>query len=454
MKACRVCGRLYPDDAGFCPADGQELYSATQVPVASDDQDARIGQLLCQRYQVRRVVADGGMGRVYEALDMAGQRNVAVKVLHPDIARDSVAVERFKREFEVSRQLPHTHIVEVTDFQATSDGSWALVMEFLYGEELRSTIKRQKVVKPARLVRMLSQVAIGLDAAHASKFVHRDLKPDNLFLCQTSIGDIVKILDFGSVKDKTSNAKKLTVMGTTIGSPFYMSPEQAQGLDTLDQRADVWALAAIAYECVAGTVPFKGINGPSILLEILTKEPPAPSVAGQGQKYPIPPGVDRAIAAALKKTASLRTPSVGAFADQMGAAYGLEGNHTQWALEPEETLDKLIASKMDALMAAPAPVPKKGDSPADSFFGEDDSLGQGMDGAFAHAGASAQAVGAVAPASAAAAPPITAPMSMRTSDMAIPGAVAGLPTNKVGWWLIPVVVVVAILLGVIIAWML
>jgi serine/threonine-protein kinase len=324
MKACRVCGRLYPDDAGFCPVEGQELYSATQVPVASDDEDPRIGALLCQRYQVRRVVADGGMGRVYEALDMVAQRNVAVKVLHPEIARDGVSVERFKREFDVSKQLPHAHIVEVTDFQATTDGSYALGMEFLYGEELRATLKRQHVLKPARLVRMVSQVAIGLDAAHAMKFVHRDLKPDNIFLCQTTVGDIVKILDFGSVKDKTSGAKKLTVMGTTIGSPFYMSPEQAQGLETLDQRADVWALAAIAYECAAGTVPFKGINGPSILLEILTKEPEVLSVAGKDQKYPIPPSMDRAIQAALKKTASLRTPSVGAFADQVGHAYGLE----------------------------------------------------------------------------------------------------------------------------------
>jgi serine/threonine-protein kinase len=236
-------------------------------------------------------------------------------------------------------------------------------------------------------------------------------------------------------------------MGTTIGSPFYMSPEQAQGLETLDQRADVWALGAIAYECVTGSVPFKGINGPSILLEILTKEPPVPSVAGQGQKFPIPPGVDRAIGGALKKTAALRTPSVGAFADQMGHAYGLEGDHLGWATETEEALDRLISSKLDALMTAPAPERKKGDA-ADSFFGEDDSLGAGMDGAFQHAAAS----GPTAPTGPMSARlPITAPMSMRTD----PGdsAIAGLPASKVGWWLVPVVVVVAILLGVLIAWL-
>jgi serine/threonine protein kinase len=450
MKACRVCGRLYPDEAGFCPIEGQELYSATQVPIASDDADPRIGALLCQRYQIRRVVADGGMGRVYEALDMVAQRNVAVKVLHPEVSRDTVAVERFKREFEVSKQLPHEHIVEVTDFQSTGDGSYALVMEFLYGEELRATLKRQKVIKPARVVRMLSQVAIGLDAAHGRKLVHRDLKPDNLFLCQTTIGDIVKVLDFGSAKDKAATAKKLTVMGTTIGSPYYMAPEQAQGLDTLDQRADVWAMAAITYECIAGSVPFKGHSGPAILLEILTKEPEAPSVAGKGQKHPIPPTVDRAIQAAMKKTASLRTPSIGALADQIGRAYGLEGDHLKWANAPEEELDALISAKLDGLMK-PLEATKPADSTADSFFGEGDSLGAGMDGAFA-----AAAPAGPAPHSAAAGGGsfVTAPMSARGTmpddSMLMP---AGMPSSRLGWWLVPVVVVVAILAGVLIAWL-
>src|SRR6188768_2983561 len=160
MKACPACGRLYPDDAGFCPVDGVQLTSATQVPVLADSQDARIGQLMCNRYQVRRVVADGGMGRVYEALDMQERRNVALKILHADVARDEVSVERFKREFQVSSTLPHQHIVEVLGFQPTHDGTYALVMEFLYGEELRSTLKREGVISPARVVRLLAQTAL------------------------------------------------------------------------------------------------------------------------------------------------------------------------------------------------------------------------------------------------------------------------------------------------------
>jgi serine/threonine-protein kinase len=372
MKACSSCGRLYPDDAGFCPVDGVKLTSATQVPVIGDSADVRVGQLFCNRYQIRRVVADGGMGRVYEALDMAERRNVALKILHAEVARDEVAVERFKREFQVSRSLPHAHIVEVLAFEPTHDGTYALVMEFLYGEELRATLKREHTISPARTVRMLAQVALALDAAHGLKLVHRDLKPDNLFLCQTREGDIVKILDFGSVKDKGESAKKLTVLGTTIGSPFYMSPEQAQGLDTLDHRADVWSLAAIAYECLTGRVPFAGNNGPSILLEILTKEPKPPSEVGKGHKHPVPTTLDRVMVQSFKKMAALRTPSVGALADAVAAAYGLEGGHAHWANVPEGEIAARIAEKLPSLMQAE--VPRAPADASDSFFGETGAL--------------------------------------------------------------------------------
>lgn len=373
MKACPTCGRLYPADAGFCPVDGSGLTSATQVPVAPDENDKRVGQLLKERYQIRRVVADGGMGRVYEALDMIERRNVAVKILHSEVARDPVQVERFKREFEVSRQLPHDHIVEVVDFTELSDGSYALVMEYLFGEELRQALDREKFISPGRLVRMISQVAIGLDKAHAKELVHRDLKPDNVFLCQTPEGDIVKLLDFGSVKDKAEGAKKLTIMGTTIGSPFYMSPEQAQGLDTLDQRADVWALGAILYESMVGKVPFYGGNGPQILLSILMKEA-TPASTVEGVKYPIPPGIDEVLGKAFKKTASLRYASVGELADAFGHGFGLTGDHRQWAATPEGDIRRLIEGRLDSLLSAPRAEIKK--TAQDDFFGDSDSLGE------------------------------------------------------------------------------
>ncbi len=322
MKSCPQCKRGFPDEAGFCPEDGSPLQTASMVPAATGD-DSRLGSLLAGRYEIRRVVADGGMGRVYEGIDKATQSRVAVKVLHADVAQDPVSLERFKREYEISSALPHDHIVKVLDFQRDPIADvWLLVMEFLDGEELRYVLKREKTIPPERVIRLLSQVAIGLDAAHARQIVHRDLKPDNLFLCGTRQGDVVKILDFGSVKDKSKDAKKLTALGTTIGSPYYMAPEQAQGLETLDARADVFALGAITYECLTGSVPFNGNNGPSILLAILTKDPEPASLRSADAKRPIPAAVDDVIESALAKNPNIRTTSVGELALALGKAYG------------------------------------------------------------------------------------------------------------------------------------
>lgn len=338
MKACRSCGRLFAGDAGFCPQDGTPLADAAAVRPPRDEGDERVGRVVRGRYQIWRVVADGGTGRVYEGLDRREHRHVALKILHSDVAADEVALARFEREFEVSRVLSHPHVVEVLDFGPTEDRSVVLVMEYLHGEGLRALLWRERALPPARLVRMVSQIALALDDAHARHLVHRDLKPDNLFISETSEGDQIKILDFGSVRDNAASARKLTVVGTTIGSPFYMAPEQAQGLDTLDHRADVWAMAAIVYECVTGQVPFTGTSGPSILLEILTREPTPPSRAAAGARYPVPSALDRVLAEAFRKHPEQRTPTAGAFADALGAAYGLDGDHHGWATAPQEIL--------------------------------------------------------------------------------------------------------------------
>jgi serine/threonine protein kinase len=197
---------------------------------------------------------------------------------------------------------------------------------------------------------MLSQVALGLASAHASKVVHRDLKPDNIFLCGTHEGDIVKILDFGSVRDNSENAKKLTVMGTTIGSPFYMAPEQAQGLPSLDHRADVWSLAAIAYECLTGTVPFRGATGPAILLAILTQEPVPPSEVRAHQQVPVT--LDPVMEEALTKDPDIRIKTISELAERVGHAFGLSGTHVEWAATPQEALRERIQSGLPAMLAA------------------------------------------------------------------------------------------------------
>ena len=425
--------RVFPDDAGFCPADGSALQFASLVPVVAGD-DPRLGTKLCDRYEIRRVVADGGMGRVYEGIDKQTQTRIAVKVLHSDVARDEVSLERFKREYEISSTLPHDHIVKVLDFQKDPTlGVWILVMEFLDGEELRFVLKREKMIPPERIVRMLAHVAIGLDAAHERQVVHRDLKPDNLFLVGTREGDVVKILDFGSVKDKNKDAKKLTVLGTTIGSPYYMAPEQAQGLETLDARAEVFALAAISYECMTGSVPFTGNNGPSILLSILTKDPDPPSTKSATAKYPIPASMDDVMEVALAKNPNIRTKTVGELATTVGRAYGLEGDHREWATVPAADLARRIA---EGLARAPVHVPKALEAAADPFAAPP-AVGPAMmpgHGAHAPPGAAQPSVnvhqGWAAP---------TYPV--QDEPMRVPGLDGGRPP-----WLVPVAVGIAALL--------
>ncbi len=330
VKGCPACYHLYPPNAGFCHIDGTELVALSRLSLPEDRDDSLIGTQVGGRYRVFRAIADGGMGRVYEGLDERARGVVALKVLHPEMARDSIATQRFAREFEVASQLRHPHIVNILDLRQTDDGRQVLVMEYLNGEEVRGVLKREGRLSPVRMIRMLSQVAQALDFAHERQWVHRDLKPDNIFLCQGQGGDDIKVLDFGSVKDRSAGAKQLTVMGTTIGSPFYMSPEQAQGLATVDARSDVWAMAAICYECVTGRVPFTGPHGPSVLLQILGADPEPPSRVAEGE-LGVPVALDEVMEGGLAKEPSARFAKVGDLANAVGRAYGLEGDHSQWA---------------------------------------------------------------------------------------------------------------------------
>ena len=181
----------------------------------------------------------------------------------------------------------------------------------------------------------------------------------------------MKILDFGSVKDKAENAKKLTVIGTTIGSPFYMAPEQAQGLETLDHRADVWALAAITYECLTGQVPFKGNSGPAILLEILTKNPRPPSELSPKGHFPIAPGLDAVMARAFQKAPITEySPSVN-WRTKLAWPMDLTETHKQWAARTQQDLEAVIVANLPQLMGQTT----ARDQVADSFFGGANDLG-------------------------------------------------------------------------------
>ncbi len=385
MRTCPSCHRLYREERGlsFCPVDDAALAAMGDAPPPGDPADERVGASLCDgRYIVYRRVADGAMGRVYQAFDRKAERSVAIKVLLPHVAKDTVALERFRREYELSRELPHDHIVEVLSHEKTEDGTVGIVMEYLEGEELRITLDRRRHLSPGEVVRLVSQMAMGLEAPHARKIVHRDLKPTNVFMCESEKfeGQVVKLLDFGSVRDNSEGAKKLTVKGTTIGLPAYMAPEQAQGLRSLDHRADVWSVASIAYEALTGQSPFAGPGEQAILRNIFTKDPDPPSVVGEA--LGVPPTVDEVLELGLTKDPALRTPSVSALADRLCAAYGLAGTHADWAYVPAGDLAKVIEKELPRVRAAwearqPPPSPEEA-----SAFTEDAVMGVPQKGWF------------------------------------------------------------------------
>jgi serine/threonine protein kinase len=357
VKGCAKCHRLYAEDSEVCPVDGQALESTDQLRPAPDPEDPRIGNTLCYgRYEVWRVLADGAMGRVYQALDTSRNRIVALKVLHARISEDQVALARFHREFEISARIAHEHVVEIYAFELDTTSNRVLVMEYLEGESLRLLLKRQRVLPPERVIRMLAQIAKALRIAHDLDLVHRDLKPDNIFLCASRDGDVVKILDFGSLRDNSLGAKRITIVGTTIGSPYYMAPEQAQGAAELDQRADVWSIAAIAYEALTGKRPFDGVGDGEILHNIIHRPHRLPSDVGKA--HGVPRGLDRVMDDALAKAPAKRLASIGELVDRVGHVYGFEGTHVDWAAMPEAELREQLRIALIARVSS-EPEPEK-----------------------------------------------------------------------------------------------
>jgi serine/threonine-protein kinase len=296
VKRCPECGSDFPLDAGFCPHDGKILVA---LPDESNP-DPRLGARVGERFVLVAIVADGANGRVYEARETTTRTKYAVKILHPHAAEDPTLVERFKREADTARQIDHPNVLVVYDFGKDPVVGWYLAMEFLEGEDLGRLLAREAPLPTPRTLHILALVARALGAAHAKGIVHRDIKPENVFVVT---GDDVRLLDFGSVKRQEETGPKLTSMGTTLGSPYYMSPEQAKGLPTVDPRADVFSLACIAYEMLTGKVAFTADNVAEILYRILSENPTPPSFV----RHELPEAVDDAMRRALAKEPEDRT---------------------------------------------------------------------------------------------------------------------------------------------------
>ncbi|GAB5548762.1 MAG: serine/threonine-protein kinase [Sandaracinaceae bacterium] len=345
-RRCPSCGTEYPDDTAFCGHDGSVNI---QVQPEGDEKDPRLGEKL-GNYIVAAHIADGAMGAVYEARNAETRERVAVKVLHADVEEDEIAVERFKREYETADMFDHPHIVKVIDFGETADGQHYMTMEYLEGVELGEILRNDGAQDPARALRICAQVADALDHAHSFGVIHRDLKPDNIFLVRGEGGDDVRILDFGSVKLQVETGPKLTAFGTTLGSPYYMSPEQAKGLPDVDNRTDVFAVGAILYELSSGKIAFEAPTVAEILMKIVRLMPdPLTKVAPQ-----VPPALEQVVVKAIAKKKEERYSTPQELVDDAFAAYGIEGGSAAWAERPQAELSQALATASPKAAAAPA----------------------------------------------------------------------------------------------------
>jgi serine/threonine protein kinase len=240
------------------------------------DEDPLIGKVLANTYSVVRILGEGGMGRVYEAQHtrIAGKR-YALKALHPEFARRKDVLVRFQREVEAAASISSPHVVGVYDVDVTEDGQPYLVSELLEGAELGKYLDEHGAMTVGFAVRIARQICKALDAAHVKGIVHRDMKPENVFLTGELHDPTIKVLDFGISRLETSAGNTVTKTGFIIGTPSYMPPEQAKGL-RVDTRADVYSVGAILYHCVTGKIPFDRADATATLAAVLTEEPERP----------------------------------------------------------------------------------------------------------------------------------------------------------------------------------
>jgi eukaryotic-like serine/threonine-protein kinase len=320
-----------------------------------------VGTVLGDTYEVLELIGQGGMGQVWSAQHKRLPKKLAVKVLlniDAGALQDSEGYARFRREAEIASRIGHPNIVEVVDWNTLPSGTPYLVMEYLEGESLARRLKRG-AISLAETLGLVRQIGSALHAAHKNEVVHRDLKPDNIFLCPSDsggvIGDRVKVLDFGISKIRNAGTV-LTQESTLMGTPQYMSPEQASGKNSLvDQRTDVFALGAIVYEMLSGKPAFFGETLATVVVKVMLEAPPPLEELNPS----LPKDVREAVSRALEKDVNKRFPDVGSF---IGALTG----------SPLQTLDR---KKIAAPAANPAfasteagtPVPPTNQGPMDAF---------------------------------------------------------------------------------------
>jgi serine/threonine-protein kinase len=334
-QICERCRAEVAVSSLFCPMCGH--------PRASAGADPLVGTLVAERYLLRHKIGQGGSGVIYRAEHVTLHRKVAVKLLHRELAVDDLAVERFRREATTVGEIDNEHIVEVLDFGRAADGRPFLVMELLTGETLQAVLRRDGPLAIDRALDVLTQVGEALMEAHAMGYVHRDLRPGNIFLAHKKGREFVKVLDFGLAKLVEREGEAATTsLGLTFGDPCYMSPEQARG-DPVDRRSDIYALGVLAHEMLTGRPPFVGKKVFDVLQLHLEATPPAPSLA----RPEVPPWLDALVARALAKRAGDR------FATVYRVIEAVRAGHDSGAVLSDE------AARSEPALEPPPPAPRE-----------------------------------------------------------------------------------------------
>ena len=270
---------------------------------------ARLTSALADRYRVDRELGAGGMATVYLAHDLRHDRDVAIKVLHPDLGA-ALGGDRFLTEIRTTARLQHPHILPLLDSGSADAGLLYYVMPLVTGETLRARLVRERQLPLADATRLAREVASALDYAHRQGVIHRDIKPENILLHDGS----ALVADFGiALAVQRSGGQRLTQTGLSLGTPQYMSPEQAMGEKTIDARTDIYALAAVTYEMLTGDPPFTGASIQAVVAKVLSAEPERPTLV----RKTIPPSLEQAVLTGLAKLPADRFATAAEFASAL-----------------------------------------------------------------------------------------------------------------------------------------